>query len=160
MWAQPLIDLLKLHPETSIVLSTPWVRHLGFSHTNAALPELLRERVIGSTWHLTISSSLRGVIPDCEDWYDAATRYEQIARSVVHDNLASGDWIAIDHTVQGWPQEMQHHLVKVDRKKGLSCPVSLAELKKRLAENYIVHTAPGSNINFRAPEQLEASLEV
>lgn len=160
MWAQPLIDLLESHPEMSIVLSTPWVRHLGFSCTNAALPEPLRKRVIGSTWHSMVVSSSGGLISDCEDWYDNATRYEQIARSVTHANLSSGDWIAIDHNVQAWPQEMRHCLIKVDRKKGLSCPVSVAELKARLVEKYSVRTNPGTNINFRVPEQLETNIEV
>jgi hypothetical protein len=100
-----------------------------------------------------------GVLSDCEDWYDNATRYEQIARSLKRTNLSSRDWVAIDHNIQAWPQEMQHHLVKVDRKKGVSCPVSLAELKARLVENYLAHTSPGTNINFRVPVQLETNIE-
>ena len=159
MWAQPLIDLLRLYPEISIVLSTPWVRHIGFSRAKAALPEHLRKRVIGSTWHSAVSSP-RGLISDCEDWYDSATRYEQIARSLTRANLSSRDWVAIDHNAGGWPQDMLRHLVKVDRTKGLSCPVLLAELKMHLLENYLVHTNPGPGINFRVPEQLETSIEI
>ena len=160
MWAQPLIDLLGSYPGISIVLSTPWARHVGFSRTKAVLPEPLRKRVIGSTWHFVMAPNSGGVLSDCEDWYDSTTRYEQIARSLRRANLSSRDWVAIDHNVQAWPQEMRHHLAKVDRKKGLSCPVSLAELKARLVENCLAHANPGVNINFKVPEQLEANIEV
>ena len=160
MWAQPLIDLLRSYPEISIVLSTPWVEHVGFSRTKAALPEPLRKRVIGSTWHFMKTPSSGGMLSDREDWHDNATRYEQIAQSLKRANLPSRDWIAIYHNVEAWPQEMRHHLVKVDRKRGLSCPVSLAELKARLVEKYPVLTNSGTNINFRVPEQLEANIEV
>ncbi|WP_150118752.1 HAD domain-containing protein [Collimonas fungivorans] len=159
MWAQPLVDLLSLYPEISIVLSTPWVEHIGFSRTKAVLPEPLRKRVIGSTWHFAMMPNSGGVLSDCEDWYDTATRYEKIARSLKRTNLSSRDWVAIEHNIQAWPQEMLHHLVKVDRKKGLSCQVFLAELKARLVENYLAHTSRGTNINFRAPVQLETNIE-
>lgn len=160
MWTQPLIDLLESFPEISIVLSTPWVRHLGFLHTKAALPEPLRKRVIESTWHYVRMRRSGGVPSDSEDWYDNATRYEQIAWSVKCAGLSGSNWIAIDHNVDAWPAEMRHRLVKVDRRKGLSCPVSFAELKTLLVENHIVHTNPGTNINRGVPEQMEVSIEV
>lgn len=137
MWAQLLIDLLKLHPEISIVLSTPWVRHLGFSRTKAALPESLRKHVIGSTWQYVMAPDSGSALSDSENWYDNATRYEQIARSVMCAGLSGRKWVAIDHSDEAWPLEMKRHLLKTDRKKGLSCPISLAALKARFeAEHY------------------------
>lgn len=159
MWAQPFIDLLDAHPEVSIVLSTPWVRHLGFSRAKAALPESLRKRVIGSTWHSVVVPRAGSTISDSENWFDNATRYEQIVRSATRANLSSRDWLAIDNGVETWPHEMRHCLVKTDRKKGLSCPVTLAELKTRLVENGLIRCDPDAEIIPRTSWQLRPNIQ-
>ena len=49
--AELLETLLAPHPDVSIVLSTSWVRVLGYSRSVKRLPPGLRERVIGATYH-------------------------------------------------------------------------------------------------------------
>ena len=50
MHAQILEDILKPF-NASIVLSTSWVRSLGFSKTLKKMPPALARLVIGATWH-------------------------------------------------------------------------------------------------------------
>lgn len=51
MWAVRLAAALQSYPEVRIVLSTSWVRHLGFSRARKALPADLAAKVIGANWH-------------------------------------------------------------------------------------------------------------
>jgi hypothetical protein len=98
---------------------------------------------------------------DSEDWYDNATRYEHIARFITHADLDlyGEDWIAIDHSEEGWPKEQRHHLVKTDRKKGLSCLELFEGLKTRLAEIYSGHVDPNISGKARVLLQLDANIE-
>src|SRR5437016_14361462 len=50
-WMPILEDLLAPYPDVKIVLSTSWIRSLGFDATRQELSEGLRSRVIGSTFH-------------------------------------------------------------------------------------------------------------
>ena len=54
MWAPILANLLDDFPIISLVLSTSWVRHLGYKRALGYLPIELRERVIGVTVWLTL----------------------------------------------------------------------------------------------------------
>jgi hypothetical protein len=46
-----LIEMLDPHPDIKIVLSTSWVRQYGCYRVAKRLPQALRERVIGATFH-------------------------------------------------------------------------------------------------------------
>lgn len=127
MWtpilAQALIDL----PQIKIVLSTTWVRHLGFQRACSYLPEAVQGRVIGATWH---SAFARNWVD--QNWWDAASRYEQICRYVARASLT--DWIAIDDDTVDWPPETLSRLVPCDGMLGLSQPGCAELLHARLSE--------------------------
>ena len=63
-------------------------------------------------------------------WWGEATRYEQIKRYVTRAGLTQ--WLAIDDQPDGWAEEDQDHLVQTHGETGLSDPVALALLVKRL----------------------------
>lgn len=50
-WPPLLEEILMPHPDLQIVLSTSWVRVLGFDEALAWLPPGLQQRVVGSTLH-------------------------------------------------------------------------------------------------------------
>ena len=108
MWIPQLIEVLTPYPNVKIVLSTNWVRVRGFTRVRRALPEVLRERVIGATWHSAIAI-----------WYDKATRFQQIERYVGRANVQQ--WLAIDdlheHS-ENWNASYEAHLVKTNPQLG------------------------------------------
>ena len=88
--AQLLTDLLDPYPQVQIVLSTSWVWVLGFSDAKARLPERLRAKVKGATWHSRMEE---------RHLWMHYTRYDQIDTYVKRHLLT--DWIAIDdHDVE------------------------------------------------------------
>ncbi|UZT80861.1 HAD domain-containing protein [Ectopseudomonas chengduensis] len=89
MWAPLLTEILMEFPHVKIVLSTSWVRHLGFHRTRNQLPPVIQNRIIGSTWH---SEMARGWAD--QDWWDKSTRHDQICRYVARAHLPN--WLAID----------------------------------------------------------------
>lgn len=121
MWAPFLADLLATHTHVKIVLSTSWVKHLGFSRTRRYLPLLLRERVIGATWH----SDMAG--PDGFFDWDQATRYQQITRYVLRAQLEN--WIALDDDDEGWSESAASHLILTDPARGVADPATVAALR-------------------------------
>lgn len=78
MHAAVLEDILGAYPDLRIILSTSWVRMLGYDRTLKKMPVGLRHRVAGSTWHREMR---RGGSQDPFDWL---TRYQQISRHVEH----------------------------------------------------------------------------
>lgn len=51
-WCSILETLLAPYPELQIVLSSSWVRVVGFDDALARLPDRIRRRVVGATWHM------------------------------------------------------------------------------------------------------------
>lgn len=125
MWASMLEAELRPYPDIEIVLSTSWVRHLGFSRAKKRLPDELQRRVTGSTWH----SSMSKVWAD-QDWWDQASRYGQIMRHVSRSKLT--DWIALDDDGEGWGAAHRDRLVLTDGPAGLSSDAALSELRAKL----------------------------
>jgi len=126
MWTPQLIEVLADFPSVRIVLSTSWVRELGFQRAMARLPEPLRSRVIGATWHSGMTRQSEGFPRTVAPWWDAATRYRQVRRYV--DRAALADWVAIDDHPEGWAPRDLHRLVKTESATGLSDPAVLARL--------------------------------
>lgn len=132
MWAPLLVDTLSDFPDCQIVLSTHWVRRLGFEPTRDFLPVGLRERVIGSTWHSV------GETPGYNNgltfsyWSDA-TRYQQIKHWAQFHGLSASEWMAIDDDASGWHEPDSDHLVHLDGKIGLSDLTKLEMLKSKIA---------------------------
>lgn len=130
MWAPLLVDVLADFPEAQIVLSTSWARQLSFSRARRWLPDALNARVIGSTWHSAMSFKREG-FSNLATWWDEATRYQQIKRYASRAGLA--DWVAIDDQPEGWGASDLDKLVHTNGEIGLSDPLALALLAKRLA---------------------------
>lgn len=124
--------------DASIVLSTSWVRSLGFYKTVKSMPSTLSCRVVGATWHSEMVD--KTVYPYASGKYAADpfnhwSRFEQINHYVVRNNVE--DWLAIDdlhsgQEVEKWPLGMREHLVLTDGLKGLSCVKAQLELIKKL----------------------------
>ncbi len=113
MWTPILENLLADSPQIKVVLSTSWVRELGFRAAKKRLPESVQARVIGATWH---SGEAKGW-PDQIEW-DVLSRYEQVMRYCGRARLS--DWIALDDDIAGWPDDQQHRLLRCDPNTGLA----------------------------------------
>lgn len=126
MWAPVLVEALAPHQDVQIVLSTNWVRNLGYHRSRSVLPAELQARVIGATWH---SAMGRGW-PDFIVW-DAQTRYEQIRAYLSRLNTPAR-WIAIDDEAEGWADADRNQLIQTDPDLGLSALETRAELARKL----------------------------
>lgn len=115
-WSPSLIEALEPHPHVKIVLSTSWAGVFGFDKALAALPEVLRQRVIGATY-------------TDQGWY-SKTRYQQIADHV--DKHQITNWIAIDDDVIGWTDDQRHSLIECSSWHGLSHKDAQRELRDAL----------------------------
>ncbi len=112
MWAPILENLLAECPQIQIVLSTSWVRVLGFRAAKKRLPDSVQDRVIGATWHSGEAIGWPGQIK-----FEDMTRYQQIMRYCGRARLS--DWIALDDDIAGWPDDQRHRLLQCDPQKGL-----------------------------------------
>ncbi|WP_178114818.1 HAD domain-containing protein [Pseudomonas saliphila] len=126
MWAPVLIEALAPYPDLSIVLSTSWVRELGFRRALAFLPAHLAERVIGGTWHSAMSTTTDGII----EW-DQQSRYDQISAHLNRQTVAM-PWLAIDDDAVGWPSGQHQSLVHTDPMLGLSSTETQLRLQEKL----------------------------
>lgn len=130
MHALILEEALAPYPEAKIVLSTSWVRALGYDRTLKKMPQKLKERVIGATWHKHMRHG-------GQDPFNHMSRYEQIAWHVRRNGVKR--WFAIDdlhsgYEVDEWPQSNRQHLVLTEQSKGLGCEEVQAELNAKLME--------------------------
>lgn len=112
--------LLAPHPDVLIVLSTSWVRAIGYSRTLKRLTPLLRERVIGATFHSRMNEGAFVMLP----------RGVQVLDDVQRRRPAA--WIALDDDGVGWPEEHRHRLVLTDDRLGLTGPGVSDELSRKL----------------------------
>jgi hypothetical protein len=123
-----LLDILAPYPEAEIILSTSWVRALGYERTLKKLPPKLKALVTGATWH----KHMRHGNQDPFNWM---TRYEQILAHVNRNNVQK--WLAIDDLHSGtevnqWPDKHRHLLVLTEESVGLGCPKAQDDLKAKL----------------------------
>ncbi|MFZ4538201.1 HAD domain-containing protein [Propionivibrio sp.] len=132
MWAPLLADVLADFPKVRIVLSTSWARELRFARARDYLPESLRTRVIGATWHSGMNQNMEGFGQLRITWWDSATRYQQIRRYV--DRAKLSDWVAIDDQPEGWADADGDHLIQTDGNLGLSEPGVFEKLEARLKQ--------------------------
>lgn len=120
-----LEEILSPYPEIQIVLSTSWVRILGFDRTMSRLPACLGKRVVGATWHSRM---------DQQEWI-ARSRCEQVLHYATRHSLRS--WLAIDDDDEHWPSAWRHALVYADGDIGLKEARVQNELKRRLQIDYL-----------------------
>ncbi|HOY70272.1 MAG TPA: HAD domain-containing protein [Methylotenera sp.] len=132
MHAQILDDALAPYSQAKIVLSTSWVRVLGYDRTLSKMPLKLKERVIGATWHSQMNHQMYQ-----NSYGGNMNRFEQIECHASRTGFKK--WLAIDDLFSGyevdeWPESHRHHLILTDQEKGLSCKNIQAELKEKLLE--------------------------
>lgn len=129
MWAPELVKALKGFPTVSIVLSTSWARHLGFNRALKYLPQELADRVIGATWHSSMSKDW----PDEAKW-DGRTRYDQISRYVARAHLTQ--WLSLDDDLEGWPEKSRSRLVSCQPNSGLGAEQTQVLLMERMTATF------------------------
>jgi hypothetical protein len=101
----PLLEqLLAPHPELRIVLSTSWVRHMGYSYSLKQLTPGLQARVIGATWHSHMQHENTGA--EC---FDQLTRFQAIRADAARRKILW--WLALDDNLDGWPEASRHRVV-------------------------------------------------
>ena len=119
-----LIDALAGYPSVRIVLSTSWVRVLRYSHVCKRLPDALRERVVGATFHTAMH----------RDWFESLKRGEQVLRDVSRRRPEA--WVALDDDEEGWGEHAERHLVHCDSEFGLRGPGVPERLSALLLQNF------------------------
>jgi hypothetical protein len=129
-WMPILDDLLAPYPDLKIVLSTTWVRELGFNEAKHELSASLRDRVIGSTF-------LHPKIVKAE--FDTMSRGMQIWADV--ERRKPTHWFALDDDAFGWPAWCKENLIQTNDQLGLSDPAVQERVRQRLAE---IYRSPGA----------------
>lgn len=131
MWAPLLADMLSKYPHVQIVLSTSWARHFGFARARDFLPEQLRHRAIGATWHSAMAGNTIGWNSrSSSTWWDNVDRFEQIKRWVNRAGVV--EWVAIDDQPLGWADADRGKLIQTDSNFGLSDADILVRLEQCL----------------------------
>lgn len=116
-----LVRLLEPYPSVQVVLSTIWVRELGFGRAREFLPQSLQQRVIGATFHKRFMR---------KEEFAQLTRYEQIIADVTRRGPSK--WLAIDDDLDGWPTDALDKVVRMPLVFGLGDSAAALELKVRL----------------------------
>jgi len=124
-WMPILEDLLTPYPDLQIVLSTTWVRELGFKEAKLELSESLQDRVIGSTF-------LHPKIVKAE--FDTMSRGMQILGDV--ERRKPTHWFALDDDAYGWPARYKEHLIQTNARLGLSDSAVQEKIRQELAQIY------------------------
>lgn len=123
-WAGYLADALHPYPNVSIVLSTSWVRVLGYDRAKNSLPPVLRHRVVGATYHRREHGATR----DLREFWACTARGVQIARDI--ERRRPSQWFAIDDATDEFLPWQMDRLVACNSETGLS----EQEARWRLAE--------------------------
>ena len=100
---------------------------LSYSRARAYLPEPLRSRVIGATFHSAMNKFE----------FDAMSRGAQVLADATRRSVTN--WVALDDDDQGWFGAASNHLVLSDGSQGLSNPKTLDELSLTLGEQFKGH---------------------
>lgn len=119
--------MLAPFPQLRIVLSTSCVRMKGFDRAWKRLPQALRERIIGATWHGRFTQDDQLL----EWWINHSSRYEQILHDI--KRRQPDDWLALDDDALGWPSTEAHRLVVCDPMRGLGEWRTQEAFERRLA---------------------------
>jgi hypothetical protein len=121
----PLLEsLLEPYPHVRIVLSTSWVRQHRYSGAARRLPQGLRERCVGATFHSAMSRTE----------FERTQRGIQVVADVVRRRAKA--WLALDDCRDGWPLLAIDHVVFTHEVEGLAHLDVLERLQSRLAEQF------------------------
>lgn len=122
MWSGLLEEALARYPDVRIILSTSWVRALSFSRARDYLPDALRVRVAGATWHSKMN----------QDAFSGLTRSQQVISCAARDRISH--WLAIDDDVEDWAGNYRDRLVETHSETGLSDPAVMTRLNQLLQQ--------------------------
>jgi len=118
----PLLQAeLEPFPDVVIVLSTSWVLRYGFSASAKRLPESLRRRCIGATYH---SHAMH------QGTFLSTPRGEQILNDVGRRKPAN--WAALDDNMEGWPAGAPW--IQTDPYEGIAGAGVMGKLREVLLE--------------------------
>lgn len=120
--AELLERMLAPYPEVQIVLSTSWVRRYGCVRSAKQLRPLLRNRVIGATFHSKMNQFEFAEKPrGMQVWEDVLKRRPR-------------DWLALDDDWLDWPEYCGDKYVKTHLSEGLSDPAVQDTFARKLQE--------------------------
>jgi hypothetical protein len=105
------------YPDIKIVLSTSWVRRLGYIDAASRLSLPLRKRVIGATFHTQMNKREFSQLP----------RGVQVLADV--QRRCPRWWVALDDEGEGWPPSCRDHLIQTDGNLGLGKRENVEQLK-------------------------------
>lgn len=135
-WTDYLVQAVQPYPEIKIVLSTSWVRVLGYSGARSYLPPALAARVIGATFHRRHHHG-DYVSARSKHW---PTRGFEVMRDVAR--RCPSEWVAIDDTDNGWPAENRDRVVLCDPTTGLGDAATCSRLEVALKNYFGSTTSP------------------
>ncbi|QNN57911.1 hypothetical protein H9K76_03265 [Diaphorobacter ruginosibacter] len=115
-----LVAALAPYPAVSVVLSTSWVHVLGYSRARSFLPEPLRSRVVGATFHSRMNKLEFATMP----------RGHQVLADATRRGVTA--WLALDDDEDGWLTSAPIHLVLTDKTLGIQEPKVAKALTERL----------------------------
>ena len=119
--AEMLAELLAPYPAWKIVLSTSWVIQYGCERAAKRLPDLLRRRVIGATFHSSMNlNEFQSMSRGLQIWADVQRRLPK-------------QWIALDDQGFNWPAWCRENLIQTDDVLGLRTPAVLTRLNEILS---------------------------
>lgn len=121
-WLPILEELLAPYPDVKIVLSTSWVRFMGFEFAKSRLTASLQSRVIGATFDNRVTQKYD---------FDGMSRGQQICADV--ERRMPARWFAIDNEEKNWPAWCRDLLIKTNDRLGLSEPEVQGQVRKMLA---------------------------
>lgn len=118
--SQLLEQLLAPFPQVQIVLSTTWVRRYGCTTAAKNLRPVLRQKVIGATFHMRMNEDEFAVMPrGMQVWSDVLRRRPR-------------DWLALDDDSQDWPEWCVDKYIRTHAHAGISHPEVQDEFKAKL----------------------------
>lgn len=125
-WLPILEEELAPYPSVALVLSSTWCIRPGYAKTLQRLPEPLRARFIGGTYHKRVHGT--------DPWTLASFRSSPRGVQILEDvqRRRPRHWIALDDDVEHWPEFAIGNLVACDGVTGLSEPKVRAELRRKL----------------------------
>lgn len=116
-----------------IVLSTSWVRQLQFNKARRYLTVGLKRRVVGATWHSSMTNSLGTLDSDpLGKPFTSINRFEQIHSHCLRNHIKPSEWLAIDDDFFGWDERFRENLIQTDEILGLGKIETQEELIQKL----------------------------
>jgi hypothetical protein len=127
-WLPILEEELAPHPSVALVLSSTWSIRPGYAKTLQRLPEQLRARFIGGTYHKRVHGT--------DPWNLASFRGIPRGMQILADvqRRKPRHWIALDDDIEDWPASAIGNLVACEGTTGLSNPEVRRELRCKLQQ--------------------------